>query len=39
MIGLYELLGLRISLLWGHRKEYVYAIPPRNVWDLVARIF
>jgi hypothetical protein len=25
-------------LLWGHLKEHVYAVPPRTVKDLVARL-
>jgi hypothetical protein len=24
--------------LWGHLKEYVYAVPPRTVEDLTARL-
>jgi hypothetical protein len=24
--------------LWGHLKEQVYAVPPRTIEDLVARI-
>jgi hypothetical protein len=27
-----------VLFLWGHLKEHVYAVPPRIIEDLVARL-